>query len=160
MIRINRNAFLFTGSVLVVVAFIYSVHATLDWLEYDFDLPVPDCLMSTETVQGTVKDEQNNPIAHARIEIKGHRLVCDKAVRFPISTTDVIGVFQTSKQVYSPVVRDRNGSTVEPTRQSQLLRLGGVYEVVVTADGYQPFYKTDLTDEEVFGSLNIILKRR
>jgi hypothetical protein len=145
--------------VVIVLALIYCVRALQDWFEYDFDFPAQDCLMNTWTIQGTVKDEQNKPIENAEVQIRGRELSCDKAVRFPAGRTDITGTFYIVETIYSPVVKDWRGPTIEPTERAWLLKLRGVYEVTVSADGYIPYYKADMTDE-IFGGLNIVLKRR
>ncbi len=145
---------------LIVGAFTFGGCAVLDWAGYDLDLPAQDCLMNTWTIQGTVTDEANNPVDNAKVDIRGHQLVCENNVLFPIVVTDPSGAFGLSKDLYSPIVKDWNGPTVEPTARAQLLKLNGEYEITVTADGYEPYYRSGLTDDEVFGGLHIVLKRR
>jgi hypothetical protein len=160
MSQLNRKALLGVAIVILVMSVaVYCIHAIQDWLEYDFDFPAQDCLLNTWTIEGTVTDEQNHPIQNARIDLKGHHLACEGAIRFPLGTTGVAGLFQISTQVYSPIIKSWSGPTIEPTVWAQLTKLGGTYEVTISAEGYQPYHRENLTDEEVFGGLNIILKR-
>src|SRR4051794_8374983 len=98
----NRKTFIaFAVLTLILITVVYGVRAIQDWLEYDFDFPGQGCLMSTRTIEGTVKDEQNNPINNATIEIKGHHGSCENEVRFPVGKTDTTGTFEVGKQIYS-----------------------------------------------------------
>ena len=142
-------------SLAVAAVVLFACAAISHWAEFNLDLPAQDCLMNTWKISGEVKDQNGSLIPNARISITGRGLMCENGIQFQATTTDAQGRFELWQTFYSPI----NKSLVNPNpTEAFLSRLpNGTYEIVVSADGYETYFKADATDDDIFHEMTVIL---